>query len=896
MPGGGRGDGHLNMGVGFMRAMLGRVMVTVAALGVAVAVAAATAGATGTLDRLGTAPAIPLSSATLPLPASTPLHITVSMRPQDARGLQALATAVSTPGSPEFRQYLTVPQFAARFGAAADALSAVESELVANGLTVGDVPANHLTIPASGTAAQIEQAFSVSMQQVKLASGRTTFANAQAPALPASIGSYVQGIVGLDDLNPPQPAGLEMYKPSAAAAANPDLRPQVVTGGPQPCTDATDAQSSFNAETFDGVNLNALTADQAAAAYSFPPLYGAGDLGAGQTVALFELQPYNPSDIATYQSCYGTTAPITTVDVNGGPGSCTSQSCPNGDDESELDIEQVIGLAPAAHILVYQAPDTAGSVLKLFSAIVSDDSAQVISSSWGGCEGLAGSSIVSGENTLLQEAATQGQSFFSSSGDSGAEDCSQSGDQDFSRSVEDPSGQPFATGVGGTSLTSNGPPPTEGVWNDGPNPECGCTNSTFGGGTGGGISNKWTMPSYQSGAPAALGVIANSSSLPCTNGVGGSVDCREVPDVSADADPVTGYMVFVADQGGWVPFGGTSASAPLWAAYTALVNASAACRGQRVGFANPALYQVAATNYAANFNDITAASLYTGFGHNDTLVGTTHDGGDSTHLFPITAKYDMATGLGTPIGSTLAASLCAIRSPVFAVTVTSPGSQSTVAGTPVTLTIHGSDSGGLGLSYAASGLPPGLSINAATGQISGTPAAAGSSSVTVGATDAFMNSGVAQFSWTVTQSPLPPPPPPPVVGSPSVSGASLGGLVNRKAKLKFTVQAGSNAPALHSVKIALPAGLGFATAHKTLLKGISVRGAKFKAQVNGGKLTLTFGSAVRQATIMIGPPAITVGRSLATQARHPKHKKLTVTVIAIDASGLRTALSDVLPL
>ena len=102
-------------------------MVTVAALGVAVAVAAATAGAAGTLDRLGTAPAIPPSSATSPLPASTQLDITVSMRPQDASGLQALATAVSTPGSPEFRHYLTVPQFAARFGATADALSAVES-------------------------------------------------------------------------------------------------------------------------------------------------------------------------------------------------------------------------------------------------------------------------------------------------------------------------------------------------------------------------------------------------------------------------------------------------------------------------------------------------------------------------------------------------------------------------------------------------------------------------------------------------------------------------------------------------------------------------------------------------------------------------------------------------
>ncbi len=438
------------------------------------------------------------------------------------------------------------------------------------------------------------------------------------------------------------------------------------------------------------------------------------------------------------------------------------------------------------------------------------------------------------------------------------------------------------------------PPLTEGVWNDGANPECNCTNNEIGGGTGGGISDLWPMPSYQSGAPAVLGVInADSSATPCG---GGTVDCREDPDVSADADLVTGYVIH--EGGSWTVVGGTSASTPLWAAYLALVNASSACRGQDIGFANPALYQIAARSYAANFNDITAASPYTALANNDTFDGTGTQPGepdvdDPNNLFPITGGYDMATGLGSPIGSTLAAYLCGIR---FSVSVTNPGSQSTVLGQPVSLPVQGADSGGIGLSYAASGLPAGLSINAATGRDLGdADGGRARSIVTVSATDAFANTGATQFSWNVTQPP-PPPPPPPVAGSPSVSGASLGGLVNRKAKLKFTVHAGSNAPALHSVRIALPAGLGFASAHKTLLKGISVMGAKFKAQVNGGKLTLTFAGAVGQVTITIGPPAITVTKSLATEARHPKHKKVTVTVTAIDASGLRTALPDKLPL
>jgi subtilase family serine protease len=544
-------------------------------------------------------------------------------------------------------------------------------------------------------------------------------------------------------------------------------------------------------------------------------------------------------------------------------------------------------------VLVYDAPNSFQGALDEFSSIVSDDRAQEISTSWGVCESVIATddpSLISSENTLLEEAATQGQALFSSSGDSGAEDCSQQGGGNFSLSAEDPSAQPFATGVGGTTLTGGGPPPTETVWNDGPNSECNCGAIQGIGGTGGGISDEWTMPSYQSAAAQALGVTnAHSSATPCG---GGAVDCREVPDVSADGDPMTGYVIF--DGGNWDVIGGTSASAPLWAAYTALVNASAACRGQRVGFANPILYQIAGSNYAANFHDITAASPYTGLDNNDTFdgAGGGTDVDNPNHLFPMKTGYDMATGLGSPIGNTLAASLCAIRSPVYSVSVTNPGAQSTVVGNSVALAVQGIDSGGLALSYAASGLPAGLSINPATGTISGTPAAAGSSTVTVTAADTFTNTGATQFSWTVTS----PPPPPPVAGSPVVSGASLGGIATRKAKLKFTVDAGSNAPALHAVRIALPSGVGFVSKHKTLLKGISVKGSKFTAQLAAGKLTLTFSGPVQQATITVGPPATNVTKGLATKARHPKHKTVKVTVTAIDAAGLATAIPELLRL
>ena len=270
-------------------------------------------------------------------------------------------------------------------------------------------------------------------------------------------------------------------------------------------------------------------------------------------------------------------------------------------------------------MLVYEGPLTDAGTVDIVSAIVSQDRAKSITSSYGVCEAGTPPAVIAAENTLLQEAAAQGQSFFASSGDSGAETCSQLGTGDYALSVEDPAAQPFATGVGGTSLTATGPPPTEGVWNDGPNPACGCTTAAVGGGSGGGLSDQWQMPSYQSGAAPSLGVInSNSAGGPC----GGL--CREVPDVSADADLLTGYVT--ETDGSWGVEAGTSASSPLWAGYMALVNASSACRGLSIGFANPALYRIAGSSYPSNFHDITGANPFFDKTSNDTLdqfgVGT----------------------------------------------------------------------------------------------------------------------------------------------------------------------------------------------------------------------------------------------------------------------------------
>ncbi len=842
--------------------LAGLLACALAGSGAAVSTAAATRVSVGSTPRLPTGTRVAGA-----VPSGQKLQLTVALEPRNPSGLAALATEVSTPGTPLFRHYLTVSQFAQQFGATPLQVAAVESALRAQGLDVGAVTANDLTIPVTGAAGQAEKAFSVSLHQVKLASGRTAYANAQAPTLPSTIAAYVQGVLGLDNVNPDQPVGITGHRQSPAALARAASQPHVPTGGPQPCASATALQPS-----------GGLTADEIATAYQFSGLYGVGDLGAGQTVALFEEQPYSPTDVATYQACYGTSAPVSNVDVAGGPGPFA------GDDgESALDIEQVIGLAPRANILVYQGPFTA--TVQIISTIVSQDVARVISSSYGVCEALTGGTVINAENPLLQEAALQGQSFFISSGDSGSSMCFQADQSNESLSVIDPGGQPFATGVGGTTLFTNsapgftcpcfyqpGDPPAEGVWNDG-------FNGTRASATGGGISSVFAMPSYQSGAAGSLGVInSNSSRTPCAS----TTFCREVPDVSADADPMTGYAVFSTSGGNppsWGVTGGTSAAAPLWAAFTALANASGTCRGLPLGFVNPALYQIAGSSYLNNFNDVTLPSpigLAADPGTNDALAV-------NNGLYPVATGYDMATGLGSMIAPNLAASLCSLRAPVFTVSVANPGNLRTVVRHGVLLQIRASDSGGAALHFGALGLPAGLSLNPANGVITGSPIFPGTSIVTFLAEDGFANIGSTAFRWTI-------------VAGPPTSGGSLGGVAKGKAKLSFTIAAGIGAPGLKSLLVSLPGGLSFSTSSKSLSKGIVIKGAngkhvKFKAKLSHGKLTITLGSAVGKATITISPPAIRVSSSLERNVKHGKTKNLSIGLKLTDMSHKTTGIT-----
>jgi hypothetical protein len=332
-----------------------------------------------------------------------------SLNPRDPSALARYASAVSEPGSSLYRHFLTVAQFRARFAPTNQQIAAVEASLRSHGLAPGSVTPNGLLIPVAASAGRLASALGTSFAQVKLRSGRTAFANTRAPQFDASVAGLIHSVIGLDTLTQPHALSLDLPHVSGAHSRLAVAHATAATAGPQPCSAASSAAPG----------QDAYTANEIAGAYNFNSLYGAGDEGAGIRVALFELEPNEASDVAAYQSCYGTSATVTYFKEDGGAGSGYGQG------EAALDIEDVIGLAPQAAVDVYQAPNSNTGLIDNYTAIVDNDTDKVVSTSWGECESSSGSTIISEEGTLFEQAATQGQTIYAAAGDDGSADCGQ---------------------------------------------------------------------------------------------------------------------------------------------------------------------------------------------------------------------------------------------------------------------------------------------------------------------------------------------------------------------------------------------------------------------------------------------------------------------------------------
>ncbi|MGH2867020.1 MAG: protease pro-enzyme activation domain-containing protein, partial [Solirubrobacteraceae bacterium] len=601
------------------------------------------------------------------LPQTNLVHATVALVPRHAAELAAYAHAVVTPGSPLYHRYLSVAQFAARFGPTPVEMAGVRRALVAQGLTVGPSAPNRLTLPLTGTAAVASRAFSTSFERFAVAGGATGYTHAAAPTVSGAIAGLVQGIVGLQSVAPS--ASVIVHRPSRAGPAGGQQAGATMTkhdailagAGPQPCAAARDA----------GAGGAGYTAAQIASAYGLSNYYTAGNQGRGVTVALYELEPFSATDVAAYQACYGTSTSVTTIPVDGGAG------VGYGSGEAAMDVQDLIGLASQASIKVYEGPATGAGAYDTYSRIINDNSAQVISTAWGLCEALAGAVPAAAESTLFQEAAVQGQSVLAAAGDLGSNDCG-----DHRPAVDDPASQPWVTAVGATSRHAS----QDFVWSD-----------SFGA-TGGGVSRLWGRPAYQDGVAQA------QSSITCRSS---GTACRELPDLSVHGDPANGYVAYYLDA--WRIVGGTSIATPTIAALTALADASPACGGHPLGFLNPALYRSAADQYAPNFTDVTS--------------GTNAFG--SAPGYAAGPGYDMASGLGAPAAG-LGDTLCGA-----AITLTAPRAQSVAIGRFVSLHLFSSTAPGASVSYSATGLPAGLTLDRIRGLISGTPRSVGRWTVTV---------------------------------------------------------------------------------------------------------------------------------------------------------------------
>jgi len=328
--------------------------------------------------------------------------------------------------------------------------------------------------------------------------------------------------------------------------------------------------------------LSSFTPPQLATIYNFP----LGD-GTGQKIGIIELGGgYLPSDITAYLAQLGMNVKPSITDVSV-DGAVNDTSDSDASMEVTLDIEIAVAIAPQAEFRVYFCPNSDqgfyDGILRAYQ-----DGCSIISISWGGAEIYWNSGTLDAYNSLLQRLAGDGCTIFVAAGDNGSSDGVYQG-----LSVDFPASSPYSVGCGGTRLVSNGINILqEAVWNN---------NSTFSA-TGGGISNYFDKPEYQ-------------------NNVQSLTTKRGVPDVAANADPNTGYLIYFF--GNQIVVGGTSAVAPLLAGLQARVNANI---GYAAGFIHPLLY---ASPDA--FSDIT-------IGNNG--------------LYQASTGWDPCTGNGRPIGTT----------------------------------------------------------------------------------------------------------------------------------------------------------------------------------------------------------------------------------------------------
>ena len=392
---------------------------------------------------------------------------------------------------------------------------------------------------------------------------------------------------------------------SVEAVAGLDTRP-IMRSAPRAAAPDTSASQCQQSDA-------CFTPEKLARAFDITALHDRGIEGDDQYVAIIMSGKVSDNDVEQWANTVGVTGvtPIERLTVGAGP-SEKDASDPSSISEGTLDVESVLAVAPHAKILYFSAPLIAfGDGV---NAVVRDGRAHIVTYSAGGCDEMwlankDARAVRIADARAVKAAVAAGVNVFVSSGDNGAYTCSAFDLKDWRPTATEPSDYPYVVSVGGTFL-ERGP---DGKYLDEAAWEWPLTNS----GGGGGLNPLDARPTWQQG-PGVDNKYSNGK--------------RQFPDVAAPSDPASGWYIVVGGVGSTA--GGTSAASPFWAGLASLYEQMANEAGlDGLGFLTPTLYAVAAASPTNTvFHDVVR-------------------GGNL--FYETTPGWDYATGLGTPIASTL---------------------------------------------------------------------------------------------------------------------------------------------------------------------------------------------------------------------------------------------------
>jgi subtilase family serine protease len=611
----------------------------VGAVAVAVPLSATVASADDRVAVPGTVPAFARAAGGgSDVAAGQQISFRVALRLRDAAGAERLAQAVSDPASASYGRYLTPAQFNAAYAPSDTAVRRVSAFLKGAGIAVTGVAPGNRWVSATGTAAQTDAAFRTSLKVYQWR-GRQLKAPSVALSVPASIAGDVLAVSGLTD-----------------ALARPSLRwpddstqpePAAAPTSTSPCSTYWNQYQQTMPEAYGRTEfptyLCGYTPRQLRGAYGISHSVATGQNGHGVTVAIIDAyaSPTMLADANAYADATGEPefAPGQYTETVFGP-PALQNVCGNWSTEESLDVESVHGLAPGATVHYFGAADCDTGIDDAANYIVQHRAADIVSNSYGWNTEELPADRLRLEHSIYLQAAVEGIGFYFSSGDDGdnaAVDGVNAPEPSYASS------DPLVTAVGGTSLAVS---ETDGYlfetgWGtvrdfvdySGATPVYSQPlPGTFYGGAGGGVSTVFTQPLYQRAkVPQSL---ARSR---------GGAPMRVVPDISADADPYTGFAFGQTVGGAFTvsTIGGTSLACPLIAAMQA---DASTYRRVPIGFANPLIYSVS----DQAIRDVVPASAPVAVTRRQATALISFDLDTTLVTRP---GYDEVTGLGTPLGA-----------------------------------------------------------------------------------------------------------------------------------------------------------------------------------------------------------------------------------------------------